>query len=129
MVYGLWFQPLPIWVEGNGKAVILKYAPSQVNGEDDEMHHAFLTFVKVRCQLQDGTPLLRGKVPDPICNLEKIRKTLCLRSISNFSSSMVQPVCDHVDYAILAPKIHMVCILYCGCFNLFVMCACVLTIV
>jgi hypothetical protein len=120
--HGLWFQPSQYGLKVKVKLSYLKDAPSHVNGEDDDEHHAFLTFVKVRCQLQDRTLLPRGKAPYPICIFWKTRKILCLKSRSNFGSSMVQPVCDHFDYAVLAPKIHLVCILYCGCFNLFVMC-------
>ena len=63
MVYG--FNPSQYGSTVRVKLSYLKDAPSHVNGEDDEEHHAFLTFVKVRCQLQHRTPLPRGKVPDP----------------------------------------------------------------
>jgi hypothetical protein len=65
MVYG--FSPSQYGLKVKVKLSYLKDAPSHVNGENDDQHHAFLTFVKVGCRLQDRTALPRGKVPDPIC--------------------------------------------------------------
>jgi hypothetical protein len=94
--HGLWFQPLPIWVKGKGKVAILIDALSHVSGEDDEQH-AFLTFVKMSWRLQDGAALPQGKVPDPICIFSKNQENFVPQGKSNFGSSIVQPLCQHVD--------------------------------
>jgi len=44
MVYG--FNPFQYRLKVKVKLSYLKDAPSHVNGEDDEQHHAFLAFVR-----------------------------------------------------------------------------------